>query len=102
MKSYLGTANQRLTKLFWEVLELNKNLEFTWEDVKEETINIKSDLNQVKTKMWELGNMCEIHTMQRINWWNRKVVQVEVTFVSMELKKVIWCEEKYKRLSNKS
>ena len=98
----MGTANQRLTKLFWEVLELNKNLEFTWEDVKEETINIKSDLNQVKTEMWELGNMCEIHTMQRINWWNRKVLQVEVTFVSMELKKVIWCEEKYKRLSNKS
>ena len=51
LKSHLETANQRLSKILDEVVDLTKSLEFTQAEVKEEITNIKDDLNQVKTEI---------------------------------------------------
>ena len=55
LKSHLETANQRLNKILYEVVELTKSLEFTQAEVKEEITNIKDNLNQIKTEIQELG-----------------------------------------------
>ena len=56
LKSQLQNTNERLDKIFNEVLEITKRLEFTQGKLDEELAIVKNDISKIKSDMQVLEN----------------------------------------------